>query len=464
MNPLPHSPDAERAVLGSVLLSQNAWHRLPPDLLADCFFDESNRAVFAALATLAAENRVIDTLTIKVEMEREGTLLRAGGAGYVASLTDMVPDIANVERYAAIVIELARKRALFALGHAMMQAVTEGVGTADDVAGVALGRLSGLATREESQARELSVILDEACAAQERRARGEQDAIALKSGMRGLDGVRALKRAFVVLGSPSEHGKTAAMVCFADALAMYGQPGAVFTLEDGTEEWALRFGTQKAGINNGIMQDWRLMNERSHARVNEARAIAAGRGDPPMAKVFLTRSIRTVEGIAMELQRLRAQAQIDWAMIDYLQLVRISRNAPRDREERFAEICLRLGELTQELGIMILGASQVNIDDWKKRTSGRLIKEDLKYARSIAEQARVVMLFHRPRAMDKTNEQYPWCEVKFQVEKNSGNRTTDVPFHFNEETQQFREGDCAANDCVRLRNQEPVTKSLFNSN
>ena len=118
--PLPQNPDAERAVLGSILLSSNAFYRVIGTVDIEDFFKEANRQIFAAMRELAEQSRLIDTLTIKEELYRRGQLEAIGGAAYVASLTDMVPDIANVERYARIVKEKSIMRRLIIMGNSVM--------------------------------------------------------------------------------------------------------------------------------------------------------------------------------------------------------------------------------------------------------------------------------------------------------------------------------------------------------
>lgn len=450
--PLPQNPDAERAVLGSILLNAAVLYRVPT-LSAHDFFSEVNQLVFTAIANLEADRQPIDTLTIRDELKRMSRLDDVGGASYIASLTDMVPDIANCERYAAIVQEKAVLRALVIQGNKIMRAALESGAESQVIAAEALTALGKHATAEDDQSRPLVEVLHEACEAQERRRQGLQDDIALVTGAYPiLDSYRALKRSFVLLGAPSEHGKTAALVNLGAALADHGYRGVLFTLESTPEELALRYASMRGSIPHSYMQDWRVMSAQNFERLAMVQKLAA------KANLRLTRKVRTVEGIYRECQRLKATEGLDFALIDYVQIVRLGQRF-ENREERFAEIGQALLDMSLELGIMVLAASQVT-DDWKKRDTGRLVKEDIKYARALAETARVVMLFHRPRCADKTNEAYPWCEVKWQVEKNNENRTADIVdrdgkslMHFAEDLQQLREGTCEDNDCPRVRNQ-----------
>src|SRR5437868_10478349 len=101
--PLPQNPDAERAVLGSILINNNAFYRVVGLIDTEDFFRDAHPAIFATMRYLAEESREIDHLTLREELAKKGQLDQIGGSAYVASLIDGIPDIANVERYAKIV-------------------------------------------------------------------------------------------------------------------------------------------------------------------------------------------------------------------------------------------------------------------------------------------------------------------------------------------------------------------------
>lgn len=452
---LPQNREAERAVLGCIFIRPECWHQIP-NLSVPMFDDPVNAVIFGAMAMLTEEGTAIDFQTVRAELQRVGEwerVVTAGGSAYLSDLMEACPSVLHVETYAAAIEREWKKRTQWAIAARLSASAVDPGTEPEETALAALTALGTHATREESQARPLIEVLNAAYEAQARRRDGKQDSIALKSGFWTLDGHRAVKRTFVVVGAPSEAGKTAFILNVASALSDHGSQGAIFTLETTEEELSLRYASMHSGVSHGIVQDWRLLADGQFERLAEARGRAA------KAHLWLTRKVRTVEQIALETQRLRATEKIDFVMIDYIQLVRTG-SKTRDREERIAEISQGLLELSLELGVMVMATSQVT-EDWKKRESGRLVKEDLKYARAIAETARVVMMFHRPRSADKTNDKYPWCEVLFQIEKNSENKTSDVPMHFAEHTQKFGEGTCADNDCHLAQKPKAVQRTLM---
>src|SRR5690242_15497195 len=108
--PLPHNNEAERAVLGAIIINNNAFYRVIGTIDTESFFKDHHRKIFAAMRALAEQSRPVDLLTLSDQLLRGGELKDIGGPAYLSSLVDVVPDIANVEWYASLVKETANKR------------------------------------------------------------------------------------------------------------------------------------------------------------------------------------------------------------------------------------------------------------------------------------------------------------------------------------------------------------------
>jgi replicative DNA helicase len=135
--PLPQSPDAERAVLGSILINNNAFYRVVGTIDTEDFFKDAHRSIFSMMRALAEQSREIDLLTLKEELARHAQLDNVGGSAYIASLVDGVPDVANVERYARIVKEKSTLRRLVVMGSSVMRAALDAPGEPSDVLNIA---------------------------------------------------------------------------------------------------------------------------------------------------------------------------------------------------------------------------------------------------------------------------------------------------------------------------------------
>src|SRR5687767_8457079 len=134
---MPQSPDAERAVLGSILINNNAFYRVIGIVDTGDFFKDGNRTIFATMRLLAEQSRPIDILTIKEELAKHALLDSVGGYAYITSLVDVVPDIANVERYAHIVKEKSTLRRLIVMGNSVMRAAFDAPSEPGDVLSIA---------------------------------------------------------------------------------------------------------------------------------------------------------------------------------------------------------------------------------------------------------------------------------------------------------------------------------------
>ena len=123
--PMPQSPDAERAVLGAILINNHAFYRVIGKIDTEDFFKDAHRTIFATMRRMAEQSREIEPLTLKEEMAKHAQLDQVGGIAYISSLIDVVPDIANVERYAQIVKEKSMLRRLIVMGNSVMRAALD---------------------------------------------------------------------------------------------------------------------------------------------------------------------------------------------------------------------------------------------------------------------------------------------------------------------------------------------------
>ncbi|MEA2239159.1 MAG: replicative helicase [Thermoanaerobaculia bacterium] len=135
--PMPQSPDAERAVLGSILINNHAFYRVVATISTEDFFRDAHRTIFATMRRLAEQSREIDPLTLREELAKNAQLEQVGGSAYVASLVDGIPDIANVERYARIVKEKSTLRRLIVMGNSVMRAALDAPSEPADVLNIA---------------------------------------------------------------------------------------------------------------------------------------------------------------------------------------------------------------------------------------------------------------------------------------------------------------------------------------
>jgi replicative DNA helicase len=134
---MPQSPDAERAVLGAILINNHAFYRVIGTIDTDDFFKDAHRTIFATMRRMAENSQEIETLTLKEELAKHAQLDQAGGVAYISALIDVVPDVANVERYARIVKEKSMLRRLVIMGNSVMRAALDAPSEPGDVLNIA---------------------------------------------------------------------------------------------------------------------------------------------------------------------------------------------------------------------------------------------------------------------------------------------------------------------------------------
>jgi replicative DNA helicase len=135
--PMPQSPDAERAVLGSILINNHAFYRVIGTVDTEDFFKDSHRTIFSTMRRMAERSQEIDALTLKEELAKHALLEQVGGAAYLSTLVDIVPDVANVERYAKTVKEKSMLRRLIVMGNSVMRAALDAPSEPGDVLTIA---------------------------------------------------------------------------------------------------------------------------------------------------------------------------------------------------------------------------------------------------------------------------------------------------------------------------------------
>lgn len=436
--PMPQAIEAERAILASVLIDNRAYYRVQ-GLRPEDFFRDVHRTLWTHVQAIMASGAAVDLLTLKASLGLQ--LGRVGGSSYITGLLDPIPDMTNVEQYAELVTRAASLRRIITAANEAMQAAMSGEDEPEVIASGMIASLTSTATADDSRARPMAEAVRDAYAEAQRR-HDDNRTLAFTTGLAELDAYQVIRPTFIAVASPSNHGKTAFAVNLAEGLATHGHPTLFCTLESTAEEIVWRDASAQSGVSHSRVRDWRRLE------ADDFRALAEFERHCAKLPIYLSRGLRSVDAIYAECRRLKSTVGLDAVVVDYVQLLRIA-NGPRDREERMALIASRLLEMAIDMNVAVIATSQVN-KDRVTRESGRLQLNDLKYAAAIGEAARVVLAFQRPYADDPKSE-HPPCYVAFQIAKNNEGRTGDYAMHFNERTQKFADGDCAANRCHRAQ-------------
>ncbi len=413
--PLPHNLDAERSVLGAILLDNHVLNVAIEKLKPEDFFLEQHRRVFQQMIALGEAQHAIDLVTLTDELYRHGELEAAGGAAYLAQLVDGVPRITNLEHYARIVKEKALLRSLIHSTHAIQQQALE----ADEDADVILDRAeSTIFQLAEERVRAGFIGVKELVRENfDRLARIFTEGkriTGLPTGYQQLDNITSglQPSELLILAARPSMGKTALALNIAENLALRsGDPVAIFSLEMSKESLLLRLLASHARIDahkfrtgHLAREDWGKMTD-SLGRLAEAPLWIDDSG-----------SVTVVE-MGAKTRRLKRDKGLSLVIVDYLQLV-AARGRFSNRNEEVTSITRGLKGLAKELKVPVLVLSQLTRAPEREERRPQLA--DLRESGSIEQDADVVLFIYRPNIYkpDETPEERAKAEIIIAKQRN----------------------------------------------
>lgn len=380
----PHSLEAERAVLGAVLISTKTWPIVSSSVSDRDFFRDAHRRIFLAMRRLAERAVALDLLTLADELRSVGDIDECGGPAYLASLTDGVPTSTNVEHYAAIVKEKARLRSLVEIGSSLLVDAYDGSRRASTIADEIFGRLSSAST-----ARADGAVL--ARTAVERYVSDvvQGESIRLPSGLTDLDALIGGFRAqdLVIIAARPSVGKTSFALGLADRMSQANVVVPFFSLEMSRHALASQLLASRSRVESGRF-------ERGLAAPDEYDKISATVASLSDAPLFLETTARTLTEIDGWCRRIRDErGSIGCAVIDYLQLLSPPERLD-SRQEQVAAISRGLKRLAKDLNIVVIALSQLGRAPEARRDK-RPHLSDLRESGALEQDADLALLLFR---------------------------------------------------------------------
>ncbi len=433
--PLPHNLDAERSVLGAILLDNHALDRaVEKSLKTEDFFLDQHRRIFERMLQLHEANQAIDLVTLTDELHRRGELEAAGSAAYLAQLVDGVPRVSNVEHYTRIVKEKALLRNLAHTTHAIQQEALEGEEEADSILDRAESSIFQLA-EERIRAGFIGVkeLVRENFSRLERIFAEGRTITGLSTGYPTLDeqtsGLQPSE--LIILAARPSMGKTALALNLAENVAVRQQkPVAIFSLEMSKESLLLRLLASHAEIDAHKFRTGRL------AKDDWARMIVSLNrlGEAPLWIDDAASS--TVVEIGAKARRLQKDKGLSLVVVDYLQLVR-TRGRFNSRNEEVANISRGMKALAKELKVPVIVLSQLTRAP--EREDRRPQLADLRESGAIEQDADVVLFIHRPEAFNPNAEEEDRNKTELIIAKQRNGPTAKLNFVFRHTFTRFEE-------------------------
>ena len=421
----PQDLDAEKSIIGAVLLDSDALISIIQTLKPEHFYKSSHTDIFSAIFDLYEKREPIDLVTLTAQLKSKGKFDAVGGAAYLASLASGVPTSANVTHYARIVREHFIKRQLISTASKVSESAFD---ETEDIRKILDDTEQIIFSLSQEQMRQNFMPIRDALAESFDRL----DELHKKAGgLRGvptgfwdLDGKLAGMQDsnLIILASRPGIGKTSLALNIAAHVAVKeGLPVGIFSLEMSKEELVDRLLVSQSDVDAWRLKTGKLDDE-DFDRLQEAMGILADAplfiDDTPAANILEMRT---------KARRLQVERGLSLLIVDYLQLIH-GRNL-ENRVQEVSEISQSLKNLARELKIPVLACSQLSRAVEQRGTKKPQLA-DLRESGAIEQDADVVMFIWRPDP-DKIDE------VKLDIQKHRNGPTGEIDLLFKAERVKF---------------------------
>ncbi|HEU4401112.1 MAG TPA: replicative DNA helicase [Candidatus Polarisedimenticolia bacterium] len=422
---VPHNPEAERSVLGAILIENTAINRAQEILKEDDFYREPHRKIFKVMSDLSEKATAIDAVTVKEELTRSGELEAVGGPAYIASLVDGVPRSANVEYYARIVKDKALLRNLIEAGNQIVTTAFEASQETEEILDLS-ERLIFRIAQDQLRAGfvPMRVIADQSLKTIERLAEHRELVTGLPTGFPSLNEYTSGLQPsdLVVVAARPGMGKTSFALNVAQHAAMKeGRKVGVFSLEMSREQLFLRLLTGLARVDAHRLRTGRLTKE-------EWTRLTLGLGELSTAPISIDDTAgTTILEMRAKSRRLKLEQGLDLVIVDYLQLIR-SRGRFENRNQEITEISRSLKELAKELNIPVIAISQLSRAPEQRGGDRKPQLSDLRESGAIEQDADVVMFIYREEVYKPSEENHGRAQVIIAKQRNGPIGVIDMAF------------------------------------
>ena len=426
----PHSIEGESSVLGGLLLDNDAWDRVGDVLVDSDFYRYEHRQIYGAIGALINASKPADVITVFEHLQSQGRAEEVGGLAYLNSLAQYVPSASNIRRYAEIVRDRSILRKLVSAsdeiatnafnpqGRAVSQIVDESEQKIFNIGE------QGKRNKDGFQAMESLVVklLDRV----QEMADNPNDVTGVPTGFYDLDRMTAGLQAgdLIVLAARPSMGKTALAINIAEHVALNeGLPVAVFSMEMGAAQLAVRIVGSIGRIDQGHLRTGRLTDE-EWPRLSES------------IEKLRTISLHIDESAGLNSSELRANArrlsrqcgQLGLIVVDYLQLMSGNASDGENRATELGEISRGLKMLARELKCPVIALSQLN-RSVEQRPDKRPMMSDLRESGAIEQDADIIMFIYRDEYYTKEACKEPGvAEIIIAKQRNGPTGTVKLAF------------------------------------
>ncbi len=401
LNLQPQALEAEEAVLGSMMIDEDAANKAISILgSSHYFYKDSHRKIFDAMLELMNNSNPIDTVSVSDELKKVKSLKSIGGIYYLTGLVDKVPTSARVETYAEIVKEKGMLRDLITTSHEISKKALDAGDSVGSILDQAEQSIFNLTEQKDSKIyQHIEPILSSTVKRIEQIAANPGSTIGVPSGIIDLDKLTAgfQKGDLIIIAGRPSMGKTALALTVARNAAIESKsPTAIFSLEMSSDQLGQRLLTSEARVDNSHVRrgslpsgKWKNINIASGKLAQAPLYI----DDTPALSILDLRS---------RARRLKRERNIELIIVDYLQLMQGPKNS-ENRQNEISQITQSLKALAKELNIPVIALSQLS-RAVEQRTKKEPMLSDLRESGAIEQDADVVIFLYRPSVYDKENQ------------------------------------------------------------
>ena len=382
----------EEAILGALLQDIDAFDRVEKIITEDCFTSRKTRTLYKMLRSMFVAGEAVDLLTLHARLERDG-LLGDIDAGYIASLTTIIPTAANVEYYATQVKEVYVRKALKKIGTQLVDNSEDMTKKTDELIEKAERLIFEMNEIQTGQYVHASVPLFPAVDLIEAYHRNPGGYLGIPCGLHDLDEILSGFQAedLVVIGARASIGKTALALTMAANIAK-DKPVGFFSLEMSSRALLIRLISMYGRIPNTRIRHGMMTKPDFDSLDRAGNIIQAG-------KMYIyDKANASISDIKAKARRMKKREGVEIIFVDYVGLITPDdRSAPR--HEQISTICKDLKNLAREIRVPIIALAQLNrLAEGKKPGLA-----ELKESGALEEDADIVMLMHRERGVEGEN-------------------------------------------------------------
>ncbi|MGD9874941.1 MAG: replicative DNA helicase [Kiritimatiellia bacterium] len=438
----PHSEDAEKSILGSVLQDADRVIDLcmTRGIVPESFYDPRHRTLYDVFVQMNRENRSIDMVTVKDRLETLGILEHVGGYDYIEKLVDSTPTAIHAEHYADIVFQKHLLRRIIDRSREAIDRCYE----SEEDAPIVLNRTEqAILEISETQRQDLvkwDKLVDGVMKEIMRSYETKTGLTGISSGFEDLDKkLQGFKPGeLIILAARPSQGKTSLALNIAENLAMSthgdpeARPVAVFSLEMSSESLVRRMICSRARVSSHKVTGGYINRACNDALTNAATALLK-------APIYLddTAALEALE-VRSRARRLKRNYDVQMIIVDYLQIMNFSQYAREGRQRETSAISATMKAMAKELKVPVLVLSQLSRNPENRTGAAAAPKlSDLRDSGSIEQDADVVLMLRRPSTYPDDKDHADEKLAIVNVAKNRNGPTGDVNLNFFAEYTRF---------------------------